>query len=356
MKPFIIIALGIACLAVGLLYIVPPLRINVQEEKTLSTPPTSPPLSRPPLSGGTHLMFRHTASGPGYGKLSVVPVDARDGPYTTTALQCDRLHFAADHGVCLTAQRGLFTTYEAIMFDRQFQPRQKYSLAGIPSRTRVSPDGHVVAITVFVSGHSYAAHHFSTLTVFLDLQSGEPLVPDMEQFTVRKQGQLVRAVDLNFWGITFAQDSNRFYATLGTGGQTYLIEGNLANREAQILRENIECPSLSPDNTRIVFKRRMNSVWGPVTWRLFMLDLTTFSEQPLAEVRSVDDQVEWLDDHQVLYALSERTLGRVETTAWVVPVDGSGEPRRFLSDAYSPVVVRDTPGDPHRASTTGGQR
>ena len=38
----------------------------------------------------------------------------------------------------------------------------------------------------------------------------------------------VTAVDVNFWGVTFARDSDRFYATMATGGKTYLIEGSVS--------------------------------------------------------------------------------------------------------------------------------
>jgi hypothetical protein len=156
---------------------------------------------------------------------------------------------------------------------------------------------------------------------------------------VWRDGEQFRGVDFNFWGVTFARDSNRFYATLGSGGRTYLLEGNLAAREARVLRENVECPSLSPDNTRIAFKKRTGGIISPVTWRLSILDLRTLDDRPLAETRSVDDQAEWLDDHHILYALPDRASATAVTTTWVVPADGSGEPRPLLQNAYSPVVV-----------------
>ena len=40
----------------------------------------------------------------------------------------------------------------------------------------------------------------------------------------------VESVDRNYWGVTFAADSNTFYATLLTNGHTYLIKGDLARR------------------------------------------------------------------------------------------------------------------------------
>lgn len=67
-------------------------------------------------------------------------------------------------------------------------------------------------------------------------------------------------------------------------------------------------------------------------WRFHVLDLATMKETPLAETRSLDDQIEWLDDNRVLYG-DGRDL-------WSMPADGSGTPRRFMSNATSPAVVR----------------
>ena len=53
---------------------------------------------------------------------------------------------------------------------------------------------------------------------------------------------------------------------MATGGKTYLIEGSVAERTARVLHENVECPSLSPDGTRIAYKSRTDS--DDVPWRL----------------------------------------------------------------------------------------
>ena len=63
-----------------------------------------------------------------------------------------------------------------------------------------------------------------------------------------------------------------------------------------------------------------------------MLDLASGRETPLAETRSVDDQLQWLDDDRLLYSADEKT--------YVVAADGSGAPRLWLPGADSPVVVR----------------
>jgi hypothetical protein len=292
-------------------------------------------------SSPARLLFRSTALGSTYGALGVVPLDALDAPPTFTTLRCERVHAAGGAGVCLTAERGVFTTYRAIIFDTEFRPRHTLRLSGVPSRVRVSPDGRLAAITVFVSGHSYAAATFSTLTSIVDLASGDMLSDDLEKFTVWRDGKRFREVDFNLWGVTFARDSRRFYATLRSGGQTYLIEGDVATRAAHVLRRNVECPSLSPDNTRVAFKKREGGGLQPVTWRLSVLDLETLEDWALSETRSVDDQVEWLDDHRLLYSLPAGAQPTAATDTWAVSANAGGAaPRLFGANTYSAVVLR----------------
>ena len=62
------------------------------------------------------------------------------------------------------------------------------------------------------------------------------VILDLEKLAVTKDGESFHNVDFNFWGVTFVENSERFYATLGTGGQTYLVEGNLDTQKARVLR------------------------------------------------------------------------------------------------------------------------
>jgi Tol biopolymer transport system component len=150
-----------------------------------------------------------------------------------------------------------------------------------------------------------------------------------------------QAADFNFWGVTFARRSGAFYATLATGGQTYLVEGDTASRTIRVVREGVECPGLSPDNRRIAFKRRMPGI--RLVWRIHVVDLESGQETELAETRSVDDQVDWLDDGTVIYALPrEAQSASASMDVWAVPSDGSGAPRVLVADAESPAVVRPT--------------
>ncbi len=279
------------------------------------------------------VLFRNEVTGDNWAKTALVPVTAPAGSRAIVPLRCRRLHFSGGRGLCLADEPGFGMSYEVYVFGSDFQITHKLALSGLPSRARVSPDGRYGATTVFVAGHSYAADDFSTETTILDLANGKKM-GTLEEFTVLRDGRPFKAVDFNFWGVTFAPppDANRFYATLKTKGQTYLVEGDLAARQMRVLRPNVECPSLSPDGTRVAFKKRIGGGRGQANWRFHVLDLRTMSETPLAEERSIDDQIEWLDDRFVLYG--------VLTDVWTVPADGSGEPRRYVSRAVSPAVIR----------------
>ncbi len=167
------------------------------------------------------------------------------------------------------------------------------------------------------------------------MSTGTP-IGAIENFTVRNNGKKIQAADFNFWGVTFARQGGTFYATLGTGDHHYLVKGDLAAKTLDVLRDGVECPSLSPDGTRIAFKQRTGS--GDQTqWRPAVLDLATLADHPLAETRNVDDQIEWLDDSTVLYAVD---TGFGPPGTWSAPADGSGRSKVILTDADSPAVAR----------------
>jgi len=236
----------------------------------------------------------------------------------------------------------------AMVFGPDFRVTHEIPLDGLPSRTRVSPDGRYGAATVFVTGHSYSEDGFSTNTTLIDMVGGTAM-GNLEEFTILRDGHPYTAADVNFWGVTFAADSNRFFATLATGGRTYLVEGDVAAHHVVVGRENVECPSLSPDGTRIGFKKRMDDGSGSPVWRFHVLDLRTGQETALAEARSVDDQLEWLDDRTLLYGSPDSAHA-----VFSVPADGTGAPHRFLDQALSPAVLHMPLPDASLAGLTEG--
>jgi hypothetical protein len=292
-----------------------------------STDPAEPsgPISP---TGSTQLIFQNVIRDEAYGKVAEVRLNDPQGQRVATDLTCERIYQAAGQGLCLVPEGGLVARYWAILVDRDYKERSRIELVGSPSRARVSADGRYGATTVFVFGHSYADASFSTQTTIIDMASATTIA-ELEQFAVFRDGTQIFSPDFNFWGVTFASDSNVFYATLRTDGQTYLVKGDVAAREVHIVRDNVECPSLSPDGTRIAYKKRVGDLGQ---WRFTVLDLATNVETPLAETESVDDQLEWLDDELLTYGKSG--------SLWVVPSDGTGSPTLLVRDALSPSVVR----------------
>src|SRR5262249_43904004 len=140
---------------------------------------------------------------------------------------CDRADFARGRGLCVSKAKSLFGSTQALVFDDRFHVLHSVQLTGIPSRARVSSHGRYGAVTNFVSGDSYATLGFSTRTDLIDLQTGTVLF-DLEKLHVRYNGSTFQGADFNFWGVTFAPDEQHFYATLGTGGRTYLIQADVA--------------------------------------------------------------------------------------------------------------------------------
>jgi hypothetical protein len=296
--------------------------------------PTAVPHASPP---SREILFRHNAVDSHYGHVARVGYpDAQERRFVD-GMSCEVLHFAAGRGVCLTADRRVVTTYRAEILDSGFRKLFTVPLAGGPSRCRVSRDGRLAAATVFVTGHSYASLDFSTQTLLLDTATGEVLA-DLESFRVTRGGQPFSAPDFNFWGVTFTPDSKRFYCTLSTNGRHYLARGDVASRTAEVLHENVECPSLSPDGRHIAYKKRLPAR-ARVEWQLHVLEVSSMHETPLPETRSADDQIEWLDDANVLYALPQGEQS-ASTDVWRVSLDGRTPPEVFLHAASSPAVLR----------------
>lgn len=255
------------------------------------------------------------------------------GSRTATGLHCERVYFAAGKGVCLRREIKLYAAQTVATFtDDHFRPLFEVRTPGTPTRARISPDGRRAAFTAFVTGHSYADAQLSTTTLLVDLTTQETIA-NLEDFQAWKDGKILKALDFNFWGVTFSHDSNFFYATLRTAGVNYLVHGNITARSLTVVYPGVECPSLSPDETRIAFKEAI----ARGDWRLAVLDLETYEVVRLPETRSVDDQAEWLDNAHVLYGVPDPLPWM---TIMVAAADGREQPAVFAKGSASPAVVQ----------------
>jgi hypothetical protein len=315
------------CVVLGAIYFV----VGVLDSDPTATDAKPLPGAGEPATtlAGAQLMVRAVDRGdPKLNGRVFVLENGRPRQLAGEELSCERVYFAGGRGLCLvTAETG--ADYEATIFDSSLRTLKHLPLGGVPSRARVSSDGRYGAMTAFVNGHAYLGEGgFSTETTLVDMRSAA-LLGNLEGFEVSKGGKPFDSPDFNFWGVTFAKDSNRFYATLRTNGHYYLVEGDVAKRTMRVLRDRVECPSLSPDGTRIAYKSRIGD---ENRWRLKVLDLDTLAAHPVAERRPIDDQVEWLNDSTLIYSDS--------FDVYTVSAHGSGAPRLVLRNASSPVALR----------------
>jgi hypothetical protein len=279
------------------------------------------------VKGNMVLLDRDRKHPKAWGRLVII---GNDKVRRIGKLTCERVAFAAGRGICLSQARSLPTpTYEARLFDADEKVIGKFSVPGSPSRARVSPDGRYAASTTFVGGDGYTnPGAFSTRTRVYDVAAKKSL-GDLEDYKVTRDGKAIDKVDHNFWGVTFTGQGAQFYATLGTGNHHYLLKGDAVTKTATVIRDGVECPSLSPDGTRIGFKARVGK---PFQWRFHVLDLKTGKETALQETRSVDDQIAWLDNRRLAYGVGEEVME--------VPSDGSAAPRVLLVSASNPNRVQ----------------
>jgi hypothetical protein len=277
--------------------------------------------------GDVLLLDRDRKQPKAWGRVMVL---GADGHRRLSTLTCERVAFAAGSGICLAQARSFPTpAYEARFFDADQRVTGKVSVPGSPSRARVSPDGRYAAATTFVGGDGYATPGaFSTRTRIFDVRAAKE-IGDLEDYKVLQDGRRIDREDFNFWGVTFTGQGQEFYATLGTGSHHYLVRGDAATKTVDVVRDGVECPSLSPDGTRIGYKARVGK---PFQWRFHVLDLKTGRDTALQETHSVDDQIAWLDDRRLAYGFGEEVL--------TVPADGSSAPKALLAAATNPSVVR----------------
>ncbi|GAA1665038.1 TolB-like translocation protein; signal peptide [Citricoccus zhacaiensis] len=335
---------GVAAMSIGAVGVYGVQALQDHQERTTGASAAELAASLP---DGPHITFRNTASGEGYGMVSSVSLADPGGARQVSGQACDRVDVAGEYLSCLRTLRGIPTTFETQVYDYGqdlgISPVTTWPLAGIPSRTRVSDDG-LVATTAFVTGHSYAADSFSTETTVKG--AGDPDGRDygnLQDFEITVDGEPLTAIDRNVWGVSFA-GGDRFFATVASGGTTWLMEGDLAARTMASVATEAECPSVSPDGSRVAFKVRRDSggdmVGGSgVHWDVAVLDLASGERTVIELERGIDDQLEWLDEDTLLYGLPREEAGW-DADVFALEAEAEAEPELFIEHAWSPSVVR----------------
>ncbi len=114
--------------------------------------------------------------------------------------------------------------------------------------------------------------------------------------------------------------------------------GSLSAKTLTAIHDNVECPSISPDGTRIAFKKNAGGALA-AHWKVAILELATGQQTVLSEKRSVDDQIEWLDNRNLLYGLAADG-GNGDSNIWKLGTDPTSQPSLFIAHGWSPSVVR----------------
>jgi dipeptidyl aminopeptidase/acylaminoacyl peptidase len=284
------------------------------------------------LADPPFLVFRTLAPGRWFGRLAVLPLGTPDRSLQFTGLPCVRAHYAAGRGICIVQEQLRSTAqHAAYVIDASFTRGRRVPLSGVPTRVRIAPDGRRAAITTFAEEETAAGERLATDSIVVDLPTGR-VIARLRDFNVQSDGpQLEGPIDIA--GVAFESDGDRFFAAGTTGTTWYLLSGSLSKREMTALRSGVASESISPDGRHLVVKKRRDDGF----WQLAVLDLRTWNERELQQGgRSVDDQVEWLDDEHVVYHDADEAT----TSIWMLPIDGVNGPRVLVRDAYSPAVQR----------------
>ena len=72
------------------------------------------------------VVFRSTALGDTYGKLSVVALADPAGPRVVAGPGCERVYATATDGVCITADRGIVAKYGITELNARLGPAEQF--------------------------------------------------------------------------------------------------------------------------------------------------------------------------------------------------------------------------------------
>jgi hypothetical protein len=316
---------AVAVLATTIGYLLVSLRVGAArgDAQDAGGHPLSPPF----------VMYRALAPREAHGRVAVMGLGP-DGQPHVSRLTCSRVHYAGGRGLCATLEPSAGNVAHVVqVFDERLAPGKRVVLDGVPTRLRVAPDGHLGAITTYGEEEGPDGERLATRTRIIDMKTAHFLA-DLRDFRVESSGHPPIRGPIDIASVAFERDGERFFATLAADNERYLVAGSISERRLTLLRAGVASEALSPDGRRLIVKRLLSERGF---WQLAVVDLGTWAEHDLQQgARSVDDQVEWLDDEHVVYHDADGE----GTALWMLPIDGVNGPRILVRDAYSAAVQR----------------
>ena len=211
---------------------------------------TPPPRHRHRLQKIATRIFRQTASI----RTTARWVDtAHAGErHFVEALQCEVVYVSGGRGICLSADRGVFTTYEANYSTRARLPSPAASRSRVFPAVRAFPSmGRWRRSRSSPSGHGYTTLDFDADAAHRHADGERARGSRIVRGPQGWRGGISNA-DFNFWGVTFTADARSSTPLrCRPAGKHYLVRGKCRRRAHRrgVIHENVECPSLSPGRT-----------------------------------------------------------------------------------------------------------
>lgn len=307
---------------------------TTQAPTTTGAPRTTTTFAQPTVDPDQiALAFVNRVPGDEYARVGYIdPAGERH----ITELRCDRVDLNEAGGLCLSATAGANGTGRGLVLAPNLNPTTRFGV-NKPSRAAVSPNGNIVAWTGFTFGHSYLVEgEFATTTQLISIEKS--IGVDLEdQFKAYRGEERISDIDRNFWGVTFAADNDLFYATVGTSTNgEEIVEGRISTGRLDVIAANASCPEVSPDGRTIVAKEQRGD-----RFQLIAIDAETGARRDLAETRSVDDQVEWIDNQTILYGVvnpDEGTEAQPVLDIYALNTATGEAPRLIVPFADSPAA------------------
>jgi hypothetical protein len=268
-----------------------------------------------------------------YGRIALLPLSSASAAPVVTRLSCVRVHYAGHRGICIVRESdSAQPRYAAYVFDRWLGRQRRIGLSGLPTRVRVAPNGRVASLTTYAEEGTPDGERLAVHTAIVDLAAARVIV-DVRDFTIDHAAFPAPRGPVDVTGVAFAPDSDRLFASLVTESERYLAIGALSDRRLRVVRTGVANEAVSPDGQRLIVKK----AGAHGHWQLAVLELSTWMDRNLPHGdRSIDDQVEWLDDHHVVYHDGDGA----GTSLWRLAVDGTRGPEILVRNGYSAAVQR----------------